>query len=106
MFEGDRWLCTAKPQNAMTPAERDQVLDRRRADVAEQARRQRRASRQARARLAAMTEPGDAEVTTTIAADRGRAELGRADDLALRRQARIGLLDLDVETPSEQPGTP
>ena len=96
VFRNDLWLCTAKPQNALTAEDRDRVLAQRRADAAEQGRRQRRASRQARTRLAAMTEPGEAEVATVIAEDRGRAELGRADELALRRHARNDLLELDA----------
>ena len=94
VFLGGRWLATAKPQNALSPADRDRILDQRRADAAEQGRRQRQASRRARTRLAAMTEPGQAEVTTVIAEDAARRELGVGGDLALRRQARLGLLDL------------
>jgi putative transposase len=101
VFVSDRWLCSAKPQNALTAEDRDRILERRRADAAEQGRRQRRASRQARARLAAMTGQGPPEVTTVIAEEQGRPELGRSDDLALRRQARMGLLELDA--PSQAP---
>ncbi len=97
VFVDGRWLTTAKPQNALTEADRDRVLAQRRADAAEQGRRQRRASRSARARLAAMTEPGEPEVTTVIPEVRGRAETGGADDLALRRAARTGLLGLHDE---------
>ena len=45
VFDGDTWLCTAYPQDALPESERDAVLARRRADAAELARRQRRASR-------------------------------------------------------------
>lgn len=102
VFVNNRWLCGAKPQSALSAEDRDRVLERRRADAAEQGRRQRRASRQARARLAVMTEPGPTETTTVIAEDRGQAELGRGDDLSLRRQARMSLLDLGV--PPRAPG--
>ena len=105
LFRDDRWLCTAKPQNALTTEDRDRVLAQRRADAAEQGRRQRRASRRARARLAAMTEPGEAEVATVIAEHRGRAELGRADELALRRHARNDLLELDALPDAMAPST-
>lgn len=98
VFQGERWLCSAKPQNALSPEERDRVLDQRRADADEQARRQRRASRRARVRLAAMTGAGEVEVTTTIPVEGGRSELAQAEDLALRRQARTGLLDLARST--------
>lgn len=97
VFTDGRWLATAKPQNALTDAERDRVLDQRRADAAEQGRRQRKASRSARARLAAMTEPGEPQVTTVIPEERGRSETSRVDDLALRRAARTGLLGLHDE---------
>ncbi len=66
VFHAGRWLCTAKPQGALTPEERDQVLARRRADAAELARRQRRASRAARARLAPITRPGPVTDTTVV----------------------------------------
>lgn len=102
IFMGSAWLATARPQNALTDAERDRVLAQRRADAAEQGRRQRQASRAARVRLAAMTEPGEPEVTSVIANDKGRTEGARVDDLALRRQARLGLLDLAVE--AREPG--
>ena len=94
VFIDGAWLATARPQHALSPEERDRVLDQRRTDAAEQGRRQRRASRRARARLAAMTEPGAPEVTTVIPREQGRVEGAWADDLALRRQARHGLLDL------------
>lgn len=103
VFRDGRWLATARPQNTLSAKERDRVLEQRRADAAEQARRQRRASRQARVRLAAMTEPGAPEVTTVIGREQGRLESARADDLALRRQARLGLLGLP-EPPA--PGDP
>jgi len=99
VFLDGRWLGTARPQNALSAADRDRILDQRRADAAEQGRRQRQASRRARTRLAAMTEPGQAEVTTVIAEDAARCELGMGDDLALRRQARLGLLDLGAPSP-------
>lgn len=99
LFADGQWLATAKPQDALTDAERDRVLDQRRADAAEQGRRQRRASRSARARLAAMTEASTPEVTTVIPQGRSRAEASRRDDLALRRAARTGLLGLHDETP-------
>lgn len=95
LFVEGRWLATAGPQNALSDAERDRVLAQRREDAAEQGRRQRKASRAARTRLAAMSAPGAAEVTTVIPVEKGRSETGRIDDLALRRAARTGLLDLD-----------
>lgn len=105
VFLGEHWLATALPQNALSPADRDRVLDQRRLDAQEQGRRQRRASRLARVRLAAMTEPGAAETTTVIAEEADYGISDRVDDLALRRQARTGLLDLTALPPDQEPGT-
>jgi putative transposase len=104
VFRDGRWLATARPQNALSAEERDRVLEQRRADAAEQARRQRRASRQARVRLAAMTEPGVPEVSTVIGREQGRLESAHADDLALRRQARLWLLGLPEPPAPGDPG--
>jgi putative transposase len=105
IFEGERWVATALPQDALSPEDRDRVLDQRRADAQEQGRRQRRASRQARVRLAAMTQPGTVETTTVIPGERDRSAPERPDDFALRRQARTGLLDLTAVVADEAPGT-
>jgi putative transposase len=105
IFEGEQWLATALPQNALSPEDRDRVLEQRRADAQEQGRRQRRASRQARVRLAAMTKPGPVETTTVIPGERDLSASEGADDLALRRQARTGLLDLTAVVPGPAPGT-
>lgn len=72
VFHAGRWLCTAKPQGALTAEERDQVLERRRTDAAELARRQRQASRAARARLAPITTPGPVTDTAVVTATRRR----------------------------------
>jgi putative transposase len=105
IFAGEQWLATALPQNALTPEDRDRVLAQRRVDAEEQGRRQRRASRQARVRLAAMTEPGPVQTTTVIPGEPDRRVSERVDDLALRRQARTGLLDLAAVAPEGAPGT-
>ena len=57
-----------------------------------------------------MTEPGPPEITTVIAAEQGRVEGAWTDDLILRRQARLGLLDLGraphhPEGPVDRPET-
>jgi putative transposase len=104
LFAGDRWLATARPQNALSAEERDRVLAQRRADAQEQSRRQRRASRQARLRLAAMTQPGGAQTTTVIPAELAGGELRRMDDRALRRQALTGLLELGTGPDPARPG--
>jgi putative transposase len=97
VFYKDAWLTTAKPQGLLTPEERDQVLERRRADAAELARRQRRASRRARLRLAPSTQPGLIEEITVIRRDQAATEGARRRDGQLRRLARVDLLDLDAD---------
>jgi len=107
VFDGDTWLCTAYPQDALPESERDAVLARRRADAAELGRRQRRASRRARARLAPVTAPGEPEETTVIsaadarAARRGRDRDGERDidarDRDIQRLARTDLLNLHLD---------
>ena len=74
VFRGDAWLCTAYPQDRLSEEQRNQVLDRRRADAAELARRQRRASRRARAKLAPITAPGSIEDVTIVTAAHAVAE--------------------------------
>ena len=105
IFRDDAWLCTAHPQGALSDEERAAVLARRRADAAELGRRQRRASRRARAKLAPITEPGPLEETTVVSMNAARTERGRAErergerdleqrDRDLQRLARTDLLNL------------
>jgi putative transposase len=98
-----RWV-TAKPQGLLTAAERDQVLARRRADAAELARRQRRASRRARLRLAPITGPGPIQETTVVSRQQAAADSRRTTDQDLQRLARADLLNLAAgwEDPEEQ----
>jgi len=93
VFRNGSHLCTAKPQGALGEEERAAVLARRRADVAEQAQRQRRAVRSARARMAPVTRPGPAEDTTVIPIHAANTGPGR-DGSELRRAARGDLLGL------------
>ena len=103
VFRGDVWLCTARPQGLLSVEERDVVLARRRADAAELGRRQRRASRRARARLAPITEPGPVEEVTIVTADGIRSDRRRdrgprdpdQRDRDLERLARTDLLALN-----------
>jgi putative transposase len=76
IFRGDTWLCTAHPQGLLTDEQRAAVLDRRRADALELGRRQRRASRRARLKLAPITAPGPVEDTTVVTNEQAAA----ADD--------------------------
>jgi putative transposase len=104
IFRGDEWLATAYPQGTLSAEQRDAVLARRRADAAELGRRQRRASRRARAKLAPITEPGEVVDTTTISAEQARAEQraghggpGHGRDAELRRLAMTNLLGLKTD---------
>ena len=120
VFRGDLWLCTAWPQGALTDEQRQAVLERRRADAAELGRRQRQASRRARARLAPITEPGTPEEVTVIPAGQARTERWHRDrdaerdiearDRDLQRLARTDLLnlhtDFDYWNPPRDSGTP
>lgn len=103
IFRGDTWLCTAHPQGQLSDEGRAAVLARRRADAAELGRRQRRASRRARAKLAPITEPGPLEDTTVVSmntarTERRRSERGERDwearDRDLQRLGRTDLLNL------------
>jgi putative transposase len=87
------WV-TAKPQGLLTAAERDQVLARRRADAAELARRQRRASRRARLRLAPIIGPGPIQETTVMSRQQAADDNLRSSDNDLQRLARVDLLNL------------
>jgi putative transposase len=107
VFSKGTWLTTAKPQGLLTAKERDQVLERRRVDAAELARRQRRASRKARLRLAPITEPGgEVEEVTVIARADAAVEGARYHDDQLRRLARTDLLDLDADPRGGPAGPP
>lgn len=73
------------------------MLARRRADAAELGRRQRRASRRARAKLAPITEPGPVIEVTTIGAGQAGGERTGYRDRDLRRLARTNLLNLHAD---------
>lgn len=92
VFRSGSHLCTAKPQGTLSDDERAAVLERRRADAAEQARRQRRTTRSARARFAPVTA-GDAAQDVTVVTER-EACAERAGTGQLHRAARADLLGL------------
>jgi putative transposase len=94
VFVGDRWLATARPQGTLTPEERHAILEQRRLDAQELARRQRRASRLARVRLAPITSAGPIEETNVVSRQQAGRDLRAADERGLRRLARVDLLDL------------
>ena len=83
IFRGGEHLCPAKPQGALSDDDRAAVLERRRVDAADQARRQRRASRKARIRYSPVTASTPVEETTVISVrEAANGTLGRR-----RRQA-------------------
>jgi putative transposase len=88
------WLCTAHPHNALSRAEQARILAERRAYAGELRRRQHRARRQARSRLAPATsqQPEPAEITRLPEKVRGAAERGTRREEALRAAARTDLL--------------
>jgi putative transposase len=98
VFYMGQWLCVARPQGVLTAEERDQVLRRRRLDAAELARRQRRTSRQARVRLAPITEAGPIEEVTVVTRDQARQAGYHRDDEHLWRLTRVDLLGLQAQT--------
>lgn len=85
------WVCAAYPHNAHSPEEQARILTERRAHAAELRRRQRRAHRQAQARLGPSTpsQPEAEEITQLPATDGHR---GPRQEEALRSAARTDLL--------------
>jgi putative transposase len=110
VFRADEWLATAYPQGALSDEQRAEVLAARRRDAAELGRRQRRASRRARARLAPITEPGTPVAETTVVtasqarADRADRTTRRDDDL--RSLAMTNLLDFHSDFAYWNPDLP
>ena len=88
------WLCTAHPHDALTRAEQERILAERRAYAGELRRRQRRAHRAARTRLAPATseQPAPAEVTRLPERALASRERGTRREEALRSAARTDLL--------------
>lgn len=88
------WLCTAVPQGALTAREQAQIIAERRAYAGELRRRQRRATRQARSRLAPATaeQPDPGEVTRLSERTLDAPERQAPRDEALRAAARTDLL--------------
>jgi putative transposase len=92
------WLCTAHPHDALSEAEQQRILAERRTFAGDLRRRQRRAQRQARERLAPATaeQPDPPAVTRLSAAARAARGRGAPREEALRAAARTGLLLPDV----------
>jgi len=88
------WLCTAIPHSALTVAQQAQIMAERRAYAGELRRRQRRATRRARGRLAPATaqEPEPPEVTRLPERALDAPERRGPRDEQLRAAARTDLL--------------
>jgi putative transposase len=98
IFHRGRWLVTARPQIALTEADRRDALERRRADERELEARARRARRRGRLRLAPITAPGPIEeIPAPPSASAPPVRPGRAS---------LRLLELDgaVNQPRAEPG--
>jgi hypothetical protein len=72
VFTEDGWLCTAFPQDQLTPEQAEAVIAQRREAAREMGRRKAAASRKARARIAPLTATGTVQDITAIVRDRGR----------------------------------
>jgi putative transposase len=88
------WLCTAHPHDVLSRDEQQRILAERRAYADELRRRQRRARRRAKSRLAPATsqEPAPAEITRLPEQARASTERGARREEALRAAARTDLL--------------
>jgi len=92
VFRAGRHLCSAVPQGTLTAEERAAILAQRRADTAEQARRQCRVTRQMRQRSGPATAAQPSEDLTVISGGLAAALDKRAADQAMQRMARVDLL--------------
>jgi putative transposase len=70
VFTEDGWLCTAYPQDKLTPEQSDAVVQARHEAAREMGRRKAAASRKARARIAPLTATGTVHEITAIVGDR------------------------------------
>ena len=68
IYRDGAWLATARPQAALTGAERERALAQRRAQAQAAAREARRRERRARVRLAPITGRGPLQETTVVCA--------------------------------------
>jgi putative transposase len=68
VYRDGAWLATARPQAALSGAERERALAHRREQAQEAAREARRRERRARVRLAPITGPGPLQETTVVCA--------------------------------------
>ncbi|MDQ6805126.1 MAG: Mu transposase C-terminal domain-containing protein, partial [Actinomycetota bacterium] len=80
VFWRGAWICTAWPQETLTPDQQREVIDARRQHAREVRRRQRAATRAARTRLAPLTSTDRDPADVTVA---------RAADLAVGRERSL-----------------
>lgn len=88
------WLCTAVPQGTLSPGQQAQIMAERRAYSGELRRRQRRATKRARGRLAPVTADQRVPVEVALLPDSALDERQRQGprEEALRAAARVDLL--------------
>jgi putative transposase len=92
VFRDGRHLCTARPHGVLDAEQRAAVLAQRRADAAEQARRQRRAARRIRERHSPVTAGSAVEDLTVITGRAGATVDALSRDAGLHRMAKVDLL--------------
>lgn len=89
VFVDGKWLCTATPPEELSAAEREQFYKRRRESQQAMAGRMRASSRRSRARLVALTEPGEVEDGDPVAA-------AEEDRITKRRKRNLSAADLEA----------
>lgn len=89
VFRDGKWLCTAMPPEEISAAEREDFLARRRKAQQQMAGRMRASSRRSRARLVALTEPGEIQDGDPVAA-------AEEERIAERRKRKLTKQDLDA----------
>jgi putative transposase len=87
VFRDGKWLCTATPPAEISAAEREEFLKQRRKAQQQMAGRMRASSRRSRARLIALTKPGEIQDGDPIAA-------AEEERIAKRRQRKLTKQDL------------
>jgi putative transposase len=104
VFIAGRWICTARPQDALSPEQAELVIAQRRNAARDMSRRKARASRKARSRVAPMTGEGAIE-EITIPTRRSTARKQNADRASTEVLRVLGLADRlnKPQTPAAKP---
>jgi putative transposase len=83
VFHDGKWLCTATPSAGISAAEREEFLKRRRETQQQMASRMRTSSRRSKARLIALTKPGEIQ-------DGDPSAAAEEERIAKRRKRKLG----------------